>query len=1180
MDSLIEAIHSILRSVKNKDFEQNRLIEDYLVEESSKLASLILKLSSAEITTAEKNRSAILNRIIHNEHLKTFVTCAIDSCFRTKNPKRALNQFLFLARRYNIISSLYWYEKPLYIIGKMFAKLFPQKAFSFAKQFLQHMTQDVIIPADNNNITNHLLKRQSQGVKVNLNRIGEAILGEQEAEKRLSLILLDLQNPLLDVVSVKISSIYSQITPISYEQSLEVLKKKLIILFTACKHFYTLQKKTKFLYLDMEEYKDLHLTVQAFKEILSLPDFFSLSAGIALQSYIPDSFEAQENLTIWAKTRVLQGGGIIKIRIVKGANLGMERVEASLKGWPQAPFKTKAEVDANFKKMLNYGILHAEAVHIAVASHNIFDISYALLLRSMHNLEEKISFEMLEGMCNYITRAVHSICQNTLLYCPTVHQDELHTAMAYLIRRLDENTQKENFLTHIFEIEHEPALFHRPKSRFERSVIECNHLSTTPRRTQDRRIFQENPHSTHFLNEPDTDWSLPQNREFVKQALAKWQQRTFDIPCLIGSGIIFTKQRAQGIDPSRPGFSLLSYSLADIDNVDSAIQYAQSNGSSWNKLPTTDKAQIFRRFAQLLRKTRGEMICAIVAEAGKPFAEADGEVSEAIDFANYYANVIEQHEEFFRLIPKKKSIALVATPWNFPCSIPTSSIIAPLAAGQSVIFKPAEYAALVGFKLTELFYQAGIPHEALQFITCRDEPVGSYLVKHPAINLIMTTGATDTCRLFMKLKPDVRLFGETGGKNCGIVTALADRDLAVKEIVQSAFGYSGQKCSAMSLIILDEEVYQDRKFLYQLVDATASLPCGSAWDFDTKINPLIRPPSDKLKRALMTLEDGEEWLLKPSIQKHNPQLITPGIKRGVQRGSFTHQTEFFGPILGIMCAKDLDDAITTANMTSYGLTSGLFSLDSREHSIWKAKIHAGNCYINRTITGAIVKRQPFGGCKASNFGLGMKAGGENYLLQLLDSFAGDFIDNQKYIQYVEHNFKRSLSLLPQREDKGYFVQAVSSYIYWMEHHFSKTLEQDKVFGEDNFLNYHPHDHIFFYVQESDSIIDCLLVLAAAKISGCAITVGGKKKGMATIPDARFMHLVQKTAFPRFRTLDSLPEDLMQHFSERASCIDIAKPKPHGRLELLHYVYEVSISSSYHRYGNLLNRDHEERNYLL
>ena len=996
----------------------------------------------------------------------------------------------------------------------------------------------------------------------------------------MSLVLRDLQNPLIEVVSVKISSIYSQVSAIAYEKTLIMLKRKLGILFTACKNFRTIDKKQKFIYLDMEEYKDLRLTLEAFQETLSAPEFFSLSAGIALQSYIPDSLAAQEELTQWGKKRVLQGGGAIKIRIVKGANLGMERVEASIKNWPQAPFTTKAEVDANFIKMLHYGVQHAESVHIAIASHNIFDISYGLMLRAVHDLEQYISFKMLEGMCNHLITAVHYFAKNTLLYCPTVLQKDFHTAMAYLVRRLDENTQKDNFLTHLFEIESEPLAFINQKSRFERSVIEADHLLCLPRRTQDRELERVQPITTLFHNESDTDWSLPQNRFFLDHLIERWQKREFEIPNSIGSAIVFTKTRVAGCDPSRPGHRWLTYSLASQEDVERAIRYAKENSASWSKRSAYERSQVFRELARLLRQYRGELIMAIVAEVGKIFSEADSEVSEAIDFADFYARCLEEEKDFFHLAARSDEIAVVATPWNFPCSIATSSIIAPLAASRAVIFKPAQEAALVGFTLVELFYQAGVPREALQFIVCEDESVGSFLIKHPAVRAIMLTGATDTARLFMKMNPKARLFAETGGKNCAIVTKLSDRDLAVKEIIHSAFGYAGQKCSALSLAILDEEVYHDASFLQQLCDAAASLPCGSAWEYDTKINPLIRSPSSKLKKAMTTLERGEKWLLEPRIDTRNPQLVTPGIKLGIQRGSYMHTTELFGPILGVMAAKNLKEAVSCANGSSYGLTSGLFSLDMREHAVWLDSVIAGNCYINRSITGAVVQRQPFGGRKASSFGIGMKAGGKNYLLQLLDSAVDDCINERSFIHEIEHEFHSLIRVVHTEEDKRRFVQAVSSYRYWKDAYFSKTWECDQVIGEDNFLTYQPHDHIFVYVQEEDSLVDTVMLLAAARIAGCKTTLFGKKEGLTTYSEDRFLHLLQKDAFPRVRALSHLDDELLSKLSDLAYCIDISRPKPHGRLELLHFLHEVSVSSSYHRYGNLLHRDHEERNHPL
>ena len=211
----------------------------------------------------------------------------------------------------------------------------------------------------------------------------------------------------------------------------------------------------KFINLDMEEYRDLDLTVTAFREVLDEAEFLPLSAGIVLQAYLPDSHRAQRALTEWAMARRARGGAPIKLRIVKGANLAMERIEAAVHGWPQAPYETKAEVDANYKRMLEYGCRpeHAAAVHLGVASHNLFDVAYGLVLREAHRVEPWVEFEMLEGMANHQARAVQARAGGLLLYAPVVRAEDFHSAIAYLVRRLDENTAPENFLRHLFDLE-------------------------------------------------------------------------------------------------------------------------------------------------------------------------------------------------------------------------------------------------------------------------------------------------------------------------------------------------------------------------------------------------------------------------------------------------------------------------------------------------------------------------------------------------------------------------------------------------------------------------------------------------------------------------------------------------------------------------------------------------------
>jgi RHH-type proline utilization regulon transcriptional repressor/proline dehydrogenase/delta 1-pyrroline-5-carboxylate dehydrogenase len=264
-----------------------------------------------------------------------------------------------------------------------------------------------------------------------------------------------------------------------------------------------------------------------------------------------------------------------------------------------------------------------------------------------------------------------------------------------------------------------------------------------------------------------------------------------------------------------------------------------------------------------------------------------------------------------------------------------------------------------------------------------EERLGSRLVKNRRIAGVILTGAAETARRFLDWRPDLRLFAETGGKNSITITDLADRDQAVSDLIHSAFGHAGQKCSAASLGICEAAVYDDPEFRRRLRDAAASLEVGPADSAGVRIPPLIRHPGTELERALNHCEDGQKWLLKPRCldAEGSRRLWTPGIKLGVKRGSWFHQTECFGPILGLMRARSLDHAISLANAVPYGLTAGLQSLDEREIAHWLEHIDAGNCYVNRSITGAVVRRQPFGGWKASRYGPGAKAGGPRYVDQ-------------------------------------------------------------------------------------------------------------------------------------------------------------------------------------------------------
>ena len=322
-------------------------------------------------------------------------------------------------------------------------------------------------------------------------------------------------------------------------------------------------------------------------------------------------------------------------------------------------------------------------------------------------------------------------------------------------------------------------------------------------------------------------------------------------------------------------------------------------------------------------------------------------------------------------------LVVVASPWNFPYAIPAGGIIAALVSGNTVIFKPAPEVVLVGWELVNQLWKSGIPKQALHFVPTLDNEVGRKLVSHQDVDKVVLTGAYETAVKFKSWRPDLDLVAETSGKNSIVVTNSSDIDMAVYDIVKSAFGHAGQKCSAGSLAIVEKEIYNNPLFFKQLVDATNSLSVGNTTDLGNSVGPIIKEPDEKLLRALTELEEGEEWLVKPEVLS-NSNCWTPGIKINVQPNSWTHMNEWFGPVLGIMQAPNLKKAIEWQNATDYGLTAGLHSLSTKECNYWLKNVEAGNLYINRPITGAIVKRQPFGGWKKSSFGPTIKAGSSYY----------------------------------------------------------------------------------------------------------------------------------------------------------------------------------------------------------
>lgn len=1196
--TLIQKARSQILSAKNKKMSLSER-----KDEAIQLAATMLEEAQRIQTKKEKRIQSQLSGMMNDPIGKVFTTVITDQCFRSRRTYRAADQLVFLIGRYGV-PKYFTFGKRLTMkffvfFGKMFSFLF----IPLVKHLIRKETSNVILPGEGKQLRKHIGQRSSEGVRVNLNHLGEAILGEGEAQNRLQIYLDDLKKPEVEYISIKISTIFSQINLLAWEDSVNAIAERLRLLYrTAQENIYTRNdgsKVPKFVNLDMEEYRDLHLTIAVFKKVLDEPDFFHHKAGIVLQSYLPDSYLLQQELTVWAMQRVARGGAPIKIRIVKGANLAMEQFEASLHLWPQAPYTEKADVDANYKRMAMYGCQtsHAQAVNLGIASHNLFDIAFVMLLRAENHVEKEVNFEMLEGMADHMRRVVQQLAGDMLLYCPAANKEEFQNAVAYLVRRLDENTAPENFLRQAFDLKTDSEAWQKQADFFSKACLNSSTVLHLPRRTQNRFCEEnQNFETSSFQNEPDTDWSLPQNCLWAKHILKEWKSREQQtIPLVIAGKHYLPIGDFFGIgkDPSNPHQILYHYTLATSEQVDEALNIAKKTEETWSQTPFRERAELLMDIAKKLRKHRKDLIGAMVADTAKTIVEADVEVSEAIDFANYYAFNILEWNRLNDIRWRSKGTVLVAPPWNFPCSIPSGGILAALAAGNCVIFKPAPESVLVGWELVKIFWESGVSPDILQFINCEDEPVGSDLIRDNRLDAVVLTGATSTAKLFMRLRPGLDLMAETGGKNTMVITALSDRDLAIKDLLHSAFGHAGQKCSACSLAILEAEVYDDPNFRKSLKDAASSMHVGSPWNLKTRINPLIRPPGTALLKGLTVLEEGEEWLLKPIQDEENPNLWSPGIKLGVKPGSLTFDHELFGPVLGLVRASDFEDALKLMNRTSYGLTAGIHSLDTREQKKWLNQIEAGNCYINRTITGAIVERQPFGGCKDSSFGKGAKAGGPNYLIQ--------FMHAEQHL-LPEHGEEPSPDVktlmkgveeknLISDEEKVFWKSSIESDAFYWKHYFSRKHDYSLVIGQDNFQSYFPHQKLTLIVQPDDARVGVLREIAAAICCGTPLEV--ISNDLQLVEDLQLLSLPEKIKVlhksltdqidyicnghvQRVRLLRPAPGSLQKACAEQACHINLGPTLANGRLELLNFLREISISRDYHRYGNLGDRENEKR----
>jgi len=1169
-------------------------MENITVNEVVAWAKEFLKRTENELRNEESKDQNKYALLVQNPNDKVLMSKMLDETSQIRSNKKLAKRIRLLLKEYGTPEFFTGYEKALLSLFNSIGYRFPFISVPIFKKYLRNYTRSIVIDERPDLLDKHLESRYKEGIGQNVNLLGEVVLGNEEAHRRYEHYLEGLKDPKINYISVKLSGIYAQINPLNYDECKSDLCKLMGDIYQQAMDYPFDDhgvKTNKFVNLDMEEYKDTELTLDVFKTVLSEPRFKNLTAGIVVQAYLPDARGFQDELLEFAKKRVAEGGAPLKMRLVKGANLQMETIVSSLHGWENPIYDSKVKVDANYLKVLDEGMKpeNAKVLHLGVASHNFFTIGYAYLLSKKNDVEDYVTFEMLEGMANHLPRVMRSLGKQVILYTPVVKDEHFLNAISYLVRRMDENTGKDNFLTYSFNLKEGSKEWNFLKTQFEEAYQLKDTLDTTPKRKQNRNLPQKPVENIDvFENEPDTDFDLKPNRIWVNGIKNKWMKSELDepyvIPAVVGGKESFTTKKKRYYDINQGNkVCVCEVNQISLEQMKEVVSVAETDQSNWRKTSLAERNKLLHEVAENLAAKRGDLLGCMAAVTGKTFNEGDVEVSEAIDFCRFYPVSMKKFDDLKTVTYSPKGIVLVIPPWNFPTSIPVGGVVAGLASGNSVILKPATVAYPVAWEFVQCFWEAGIPKDALQIVCPDSSETLNYLTTNSSIKHTILTGGTDTAFKLLESNPTCPLSAETGGKDAIILTASCDQDHAILSAVKSAFGNAGQKCSACSLLLIEKSIYENEDFKNKLKDAVESMPTGSAWNGRNLVGPMITNTNEKLRYAIEHLEEGESWLVPPVFLDEANYILKPCVKWGVKKESYTFQTELFGPLLAVACIENLKQGIDWVNhYTEYGLTSGLQSLDETERGYWKAHLEAGNLYINRGITGAIVQRQPFGGMKRSSFGGGIKTGGDNYVSCFVKFEESDYKEPVQSDPTVFDGYRSFLS----EAEINRLQRAMESYARNWKDEFSKERETQTLIGELNSFRYLPLKDIALRVLPNDSLCDIMMCITASKLAGTPITVSiseedDKRNTLSAIQNKDFIlhvendenFLKQMESYERIRCCsENIPLSYYQQAAKAGKYIATAKPLVEGRLELLHYLKEQSISYEYHRYGSFAEED--------
>lgn len=851
------------------------------------------------------------------------------------------------------------------------------------------MARQFVAGEDPDDLVKRLLANAKAGVATTIDLLGETVVSAAEADVFLQRNLALLETvaaaltkhpepcfsdrapggplPRLNL-SIKVSALTPEVHPAAPEPSITALKERLRPILRRAAAL------GAFINFDMESYGFKDLTLALFRSIAEEPEFaHGPMLGIAQQAYLRDCDADLRDLVAWARAQRRP----LTVRLVKGAYWDYETILAEQRGWPCPVWPHKAATDAAYERCTTFLLGHADIITSAFATHNVRSCAHAIAQADRLGIAPTAyEFQALYGMADELKHALLKTGHRVREYCPV---GALLPGMAYLVRRLLENTSNEGFL--------------RQKARGEATIDQFLVNPATG------VAPAAPPRVPGFRNAPNTNFTRAEARTTFAAALASASAAPpRRAPLVIGDTTVSPPEFLPASNPARPAQVLGHWALARPTDADAAVAAARAAFPKWRATLATKRCEVIERVAEYLEQRRAELAALLILEAGKPWLEADADVSEAVDFCRFYAAEMRRLavSQVTQAMPGEdvvqtwtpRGVGVVIAPWNFPLAILCGLTIAPVVAGNTVVMKPAEQTSLIGAAFMEVLRDAGVPAGVVNLLTGLGEEIGAHLVAHAGIDFVAFTGSRAVgCAIWETAGRTIprqanlkKVVCEMGGKNALIIDDDADLDEAVPAALASAFGFSGQKCSALSRLIVLDGVHD--RFVQRFVAAAASLPVGDPSDPGTVVGPVIDAAARE--KIMCCIEQGQRdarlaWQapLPESVTQSGGYFVPPTIFVDVRPEHAIAREEIFGPVVAILRAKNLDEAFAIANDTDYALTGGLFSRSPSALARARAEFMVGNLYLNRSITGAIVERHPFGGFKMS--GGGTKAGGRGYL---------------------------------------------------------------------------------------------------------------------------------------------------------------------------------------------------------